>query len=225
MNSLGISLLVTSVTIQEQVILIPYTIQRDRAAVTPAECAGGSLMQSCLLSALLVLVLAATSAGLRALGADPALTSMTWALAAITPFALLSEFGRRFAFAHLRLAQAPLLDGAVVAIQLGALCWLGRNGWLSSATACLALDGACADGRNVDASVASRYRVPSEPAASDDPPELGIGQVALWRPDRRASARICRHLAACLDCRHCYNGGLRRLHERRVECRHPAPKG
>jgi O-antigen/teichoic acid export membrane protein len=142
--SLGISLLVASVTIQEALISIPYTIQRDRGAGTPAECAGGSLMQSGLLSALLVLVLAATSAGLRALGADPDLATMVSALAAITPFALLREFGRRFAFAHLRLAQASLLDGAVAAIQLGALCWLGRNGWLSSATACLALGGACA---------------------------------------------------------------------------------
>src|SRR5437764_4086324 len=115
--SIGISLLVASLTIQEVLISLPYTIQRDRAAGTPEECAGASLMQSGHLSALLVLVLAATSAGLRATGAEPELALMVSALAAIAPFALLREFGRRFAFAHLRVAEAALLDGAVATIQ------------------------------------------------------------------------------------------------------------
>jgi O-antigen/teichoic acid export membrane protein len=142
--SIGISLLVASVAVQEALISLPYTILRHRAARTAAECAGDSLMQTGLLSVLLVLVLAATSAGLRACGADPDLATMVWALSTMAPFALLREFGRRFAFAHLRLAQAALLDAAVATIQLGALYWLGRNGWMSSATACLALGGACA---------------------------------------------------------------------------------
>jgi O-antigen/teichoic acid export membrane protein len=141
--SIGISLLVASVTIQDALITLPYTVQRDRAAGTTEECAGAALMQSGLLSALIVLVLAATSAGVRAGGADPELATMVWVLAAIAPFALLREFGRRFAFAHLRMVQATLLDGAVATIQLGALYWFGRNGWMSSATACLALGGAC----------------------------------------------------------------------------------
>ena len=142
--SIGISLLVASLTIQEVLISLPYTIQRDRAVGTPEECAGASLMQSGHLSALLVLVLAATSAGLRATGAEQELALMVSALAAIAPFALLREFGRRFAFAHLRVAEAALLDGAVATIQLSALCWFGWNGWMSSTTACLALGGACA---------------------------------------------------------------------------------
>jgi O-antigen/teichoic acid export membrane protein len=142
--SIGISLLVSSLTIQEALISIPYTIQRHRASEAPAEHAGGSLMQSGLFSALVVLVLAATSVALRVSGTSPELEMMVWALAAIAPFALLREFGRRFAFAHLRMVQVTLLDGAVAAIQLGALYWLGRNGWMTSATACLALGGACA---------------------------------------------------------------------------------
>jgi O-antigen/teichoic acid export membrane protein len=142
--SIGISLLVASVTVQDALISLPYTILRHRTSGMPAECAGDSLMQNTLFSALLVLALAVTSAGLRACRANPELVTMVWALAAMAPFALLREFGRRFAFAHLRMAEAAFLDGAVATIQLGALYWLGRNGWMSSATACLALGGACA---------------------------------------------------------------------------------
>jgi O-antigen/teichoic acid export membrane protein len=142
--SIGISLLVASVTIQEALISLPYTIQRHQPVGTPAEYAGSFLMQSGLLSALLVLVLAAVSVALQASGVDHQLALMTWALVAITPFALLRDFSRRFAFAHLRLRQAVLVDGAVATIQLGTLCWFGWSGWMSSATACLALGAACA---------------------------------------------------------------------------------
>ena len=141
--SIGISLLVASLTIQEALISLPYTIQRHRPVGTPAESAGGSLMQSGLLAAVIVVVLAAAGAGLSAGGADPDLAKMVVALAAIVPFALLREFFRRFAFAHLRVAQAALLDAAVASVQLGLLYWFGRNGWMSSATACLVLGVAC----------------------------------------------------------------------------------
>jgi O-antigen/teichoic acid export membrane protein len=142
--SIGISLLVASLTIHEALISLPYTIQRQRAVGPPTESAGWSLMQSGLFSAVLVLVLAAIGAGLYASRADRELAKMVCALASIAPFALFREFGRRFAFAHLRLTQATLLDGAVATIQLGALYWLGRNGWMSSVTVCLAIGGACA---------------------------------------------------------------------------------
>ena len=141
--SIGISLLVASLTIQEALISLPYTIQRHRTVGTPAESAGGSLMQSGLLAAVVVLVLAATGVGLSAGGAEPDLAKMVLALATIVPFALLREFFRRFAFAHLRVAQAALLDAAVASVQLGLLYWFGRNGWMSSATACLVLGIAC----------------------------------------------------------------------------------
>jgi O-antigen/teichoic acid export membrane protein len=142
--SIGISLLVSSVAIQESLIAIPYTIQRHRPLGTQAEHAGSSLTQSGLLSALGVVVLAATAVGLSTRDAEPVLVAMTWALAAVLPFVLLREFGRRFAFAHLHMGQALMLDSAVAAIQLAGLWWLGRTGQLSSATACAALGAACA---------------------------------------------------------------------------------
>jgi O-antigen/teichoic acid export membrane protein len=142
--SIGISLLISSVAIQESLIAIPYTIQRRRPLGTQAEHAGSSLAQSGLLSALGIVVLAVTAVGLSVRDAEPVLVAMTWALATVLPFVLLREFGRRFAFAHLHTGQALMLDSAVAAIQLAGLWWLGSTGRLSSATACAALGAACA---------------------------------------------------------------------------------
>ena len=142
--SIGISLLVAALTIQEALISLPYMIQRHDAAEAPEERAGGALIQSGVLSALAVLVLAATSVGLRVGGMDPELSTMALALAATAPFALLREFARRFAFAHLQLGQATVVDGVTAMIQLSALYWIGQSGWMSGATACLALGAGCA---------------------------------------------------------------------------------
>jgi O-antigen/teichoic acid export membrane protein len=57
---------------------------------------------------------------------------------------LLREFGRGFAFADLRTDRALWLDGAVVAIQLAALSWLGLTGRLTSSSAYAAIGVACA---------------------------------------------------------------------------------
>jgi len=142
--SIGISVLLAALAIQGAVISLPYTIQCYDTAQAPEERAGSSLLQSCLLSAVFVLILAASGAALRASGAHPDLATMALALAATIPFALLREFARRVAFAHLRLAQTVLLDGSAATIQLGTLHWIGRNGWMSAATASLALGVGCA---------------------------------------------------------------------------------
>src|SRR3989442_1080849 len=65
------------------------------------------------------------------------------ALAGVMPFALLRDFGRRFAFAHFYIARVLILDVAVAAIQLAALGWLGWTGRMSAVTAFAALGGAC----------------------------------------------------------------------------------
>ena len=142
--SIGISLLVSLLVIQESLILLPYTIRRHRLLGAQAEHAGSSLIQSGLLSALGIVVLVVTALGLSARDAEPTLVAMTWALAAVLPFALLREFGRRFAFAHLQIAQALILDSAVAAMQLAGLGLLAWTGRMSAATACAALGAACA---------------------------------------------------------------------------------
>ncbi len=136
--SLGFTLLVAWATIQESLIALPYTIYRHRLQrETQAEYAGSALVLNGLLSALAVAVLAAVAAVLHAERAVPGLAAVTRALALVTPFTLLREFGRRFAFAHLRMGEALALDGAVAAVQLAGLAWLAAAGVLSAASAYL----------------------------------------------------------------------------------------
>jgi O-antigen/teichoic acid export membrane protein/tRNA A-37 threonylcarbamoyl transferase component Bud32 len=144
--SIGISLLVSSVSIQESMISLPYTIQQHRAPGTPAEHAGSSLTHSTLLSALGVVILVVTALALSASNAEPQLRAMTWTLAGVLPFAFLREFARKFSLAHLHTGEVLILDSAVAAIQLAGLGWIGWTGRMSSATACVALGVACASG-------------------------------------------------------------------------------
>ncbi|MCA6122023.1 lipopolysaccharide biosynthesis protein [Bradyrhizobium sp. WSM 1704] len=142
--AIGISILISIVAIQDSLIALPYTIQRHLPRGTPTEHAGGSLVQSGLLSALGLIVPSGTALALSVYGAAPELVAMTWALAIVTPFALLRDFGRRYSFAHLQMNRALILDVAVAAIQLVALCWLGWTGRMSSASAYIAIGIACA---------------------------------------------------------------------------------
>jgi O-antigen/teichoic acid export membrane protein len=142
--TIAVSVVVMLLTVQESFISLPYTIQRHDQTGTEAERAGRSLTLSGLMSALSAVAMAATALLLRASEADPGLVVLIATLAAVLPFALLREFGRRFAFTHLRPAEALLLDVAAVTVQLAALGWLGWTGRMSSAAACAALGGACA---------------------------------------------------------------------------------
>src|SRR5258705_4891815 len=142
--SMGFSLLVACLCILESLISTPYIVQQHRPSGTPAERAGASLAQTGLLCALVAAALAATAWALSTLGAGPELATLFWALAAVAPFLILREFGRHFAFAHLRMTQALILDTAVAAIQLATLGWLGWTRAMSAVAAYAALGGACA---------------------------------------------------------------------------------
>src|SRR3979411_1853482 len=141
--AIAISVLASCFTIQGSLITLPYSIQRHRPLGTPAEHAGSSLAHSALLSAAATIALMLTALGLFALGAQPELTAMTWALAGVMPFALFPEFCRRFHFTHLHMDRALMLDVAVAAIQLSVLGWLGWTGRLSAVTACGAIGASC----------------------------------------------------------------------------------
>jgi O-antigen/teichoic acid export membrane protein len=142
--SLGFSLLVAWACAQEALIALPYTIYRHRPLLgSPREFAGSSLAHQWLLSALALIVLVATAAALFWEGAVPGLAAVTWALAGVMPFTLLREFGRRFAFAHLRMAEALLLDVAAAAVQLAGLATLAWAGTLWATGAFAAIAGAC----------------------------------------------------------------------------------
>jgi O-antigen/teichoic acid export membrane protein/tRNA A-37 threonylcarbamoyl transferase component Bud32 len=140
--AIGLALLASCLCIQEALISTPYAVQRHHCSGMPAERAGTALAQTGVLAALAAVVLAVAACSLGAWSAGPDLVRLSWALAAVAPFLILREFARRFAFAHLRLGQALILDTAGAAIQLATLAWLGWTGQMSAVTACAALGGA-----------------------------------------------------------------------------------
>jgi len=141
--ALSISLLIWLLMSQESLITIPYTVQQHRPLGTPTEHAGNALTLSGLLSALATVMLGASALGMSALDAPSAMVSMTWALAAVAPFALLREFGRRFALAQLHARTALMVDVAAAATQLGVLGLLAWTGRLSATTALAAIAVGC----------------------------------------------------------------------------------
>jgi len=142
--ALGLSVLLSLLAFQDSFILQPYMIQRYNLEGTPAERAGASLTLSILFSAGSILALTVAALGFLALGGGPEIVVMTWAIAAIVPFALTRDFARRFAFAHFKTAQVLFLDLTAAIIQLSALSWLGASGRMSATSACAALGAACA---------------------------------------------------------------------------------
>jgi O-antigen/teichoic acid export membrane protein len=141
--ALGTSLLIWLLMSQESLITLPYTVQQHHPLGTPSEHAGSTLTLSALLSAFATVGLATSALVMSEFNAPPELVAVTSALAAVVPFALLREFGRRFAFAHLHTGTALVLDVAVVTTQLGVIGWLAWAGWLSATTAFAAIGAAC----------------------------------------------------------------------------------
>jgi O-antigen/teichoic acid export membrane protein/peptidoglycan/xylan/chitin deacetylase (PgdA/CDA1 family) len=142
--SLGFTLLVTWSSVQESLIALPYTICCHRQTPeTQREFAGSVLVHQVMLSLLALVSLAATGAALSLWKHIPGLTTVIWALSAVLPFALLREFGRRYAFAHLRMHVAFVLDLFTAAIQLFGLFWLARTGALTAASAFAAIGVGC----------------------------------------------------------------------------------
>lgn len=143
--SLGFGIVVLITNVQESLISVPYTIYGNRLQPeSRAEYAGSILVHYGMLSALAMLCLVLFSVVLTK-GVGPAgLAPVIWLLAGIIPFTLLREFGRRFAFAHLHMATALLLDIAVAMMQIGGLVWLAANGDLTSVTTYAVVGLACA---------------------------------------------------------------------------------
>ncbi|HLJ91860.1 MAG TPA: MATE family efflux transporter [Gemmataceae bacterium] len=143
--ALGFSLLVSWGCVHQSLIALPYTIYRHRSrSGTEEEYAGSALIHNGLLSALAVVALVIGAVFLSLGGTVAGLGPVLLALAGVIPFALLREFGRRFAFAHLRMGQALLLDMTVAAVQLPGLAWLASMGALSATTAYAAFGLGCA---------------------------------------------------------------------------------
>jgi O-antigen/teichoic acid export membrane protein len=142
--TIGLSILGSLLAVQDALILLPYSIQRHHPSRTPAEHAGISLLHNGAFTVVACVALALAAAVSLAFGRDENMIWLIWALVFTVPFAMQREFGRGYAFSHLHVAKALILDVAVATLQLGALGWLGWTGQLSAVSACAALGGACA---------------------------------------------------------------------------------
>jgi O-antigen/teichoic acid export membrane protein len=141
---IALSVLGSLTAVQEALILLPYTIQRHRSSRAPAEDTGIALLCTAVLAGIAMAALATAAATTLALGAETKLMWLILALALALPFALLREFGRSYAFAHMQVSKALILDAGVAIVQLGALGSLRWADWMSGVGACAALGGACA---------------------------------------------------------------------------------
>ena len=133
------SLIASTIAVQESLVVLPYTIRRHRPVGSQAEYAGSVLGLSSVMAAVTAALLTVAALMLAAASADGEMTAVTWALAGLLPFALLREFGRRFAFARLQLGRALILDIAVAVLQIAGLGWLAWSGTMSAMSACGAL--------------------------------------------------------------------------------------
>jgi O-antigen/teichoic acid export membrane protein len=132
-----------SVGVQEQIVAAPYTVYSKRYENDElAGYTGSAWIHHVSLSALGLTVLLATIAVLSLSGSVDTVPVLL-ALAGAGPFLLLREWVRRFAYAHLQIVPAVVLDAIVAGVQLGGLLLLWRLDLLTVYGAFLVMGLAC----------------------------------------------------------------------------------
>lgn len=144
--AIGMSVLTLLMSAQHSLITRPYSIKLDSAPGDPGQQAFNTLALSILFSAGAVFLLVASALTLSAFNSSQGLAKMTWALALATPFVMLREYARKFAFAHLRMVDALIVDAVVAAASFGLILWLHWTDQLSAITAILSVGLSCAVG-------------------------------------------------------------------------------
>ncbi len=129
--ALASSVLLLIKSVQESIVLAPYTVywhRQERALLW--SYAGSTLVQQVLLCAVAVggLGLAGLSAERRAVEMAP----VFWVLLVVAPAVLMREFARQVAFAHLEIGVATVLDLTVAVMQVGGLSLLAAFDRLSA---------------------------------------------------------------------------------------------
>ena len=143
--ALGFSIVILIVNMQESLIFVPYTVYVNHTPKKSRALHTGSIfIQYCLFSVLAVICLIVSATFLSTVFEYNRITTLIWILAGITPFILLREFGRRFAFANLHIAAALIIDLGVVRILISGLVWLGLIAKLSAITTYAVVGLACA---------------------------------------------------------------------------------
>lgn len=133
--SIGNSLIVMLLTMQDSLITRPYSIQMFKPAGTPEEHGFSSLLLSWILSSMAA-VAALTAALYFAAKADGSgNTALALAISFVTPLVLFREFGRRYSFANLKAYRAFAVDLVAALSILVPMVYLGWSGKLNAVTA------------------------------------------------------------------------------------------
>jgi O-antigen/teichoic acid export membrane protein len=143
--SIGFSILVLIVCLQDSLVMAPYTVFSQRLeGEEQAEYAGSALLQHRML-ALVALIGLGLGGGILWLISGPSrVVQVLLVLSLATPLILMREFRRRHAFAHLQMGAAVWVDGTVMLLQLGALGTLAFLGGMSAVSAHGTVGVACA---------------------------------------------------------------------------------
>lgn len=129
---------------QDALITRPYAIELHRRVGSKEEHGFSVLLLCAALSGAIVLLGGSAALAMVAAGAEWTSIGVACTLAIAVPPVMAREFARRYSFAHLRVAQALLVDAAVAAVNLGLLAYLAGTGRLNAATALAAQGLSCA---------------------------------------------------------------------------------
>lgn len=133
--SIGNSLIIMLLTIQDSLITRPYSIQIFKPAGTPEEHGFSSLLLSWMVSALAVTA-ALVAALYFWLSADESGSlALALAISFVAPLVLFREFGRRYSFANLKAYRAFAVDMVAALSILMPMAYLGWSGQLNAVAA------------------------------------------------------------------------------------------
>jgi O-antigen/teichoic acid export membrane protein len=130
---LGFTIVLFAFDLQASLVSTPYMVYspflRNRKLCLYN---GSTLIQQVILSAIVLLALAAWGSLLSFGFGPPELARVIWTLVVVIGFIMFREFVRRFCFAQLRMEVALLFDFCVASLQISGLIILYRLGLLSA---------------------------------------------------------------------------------------------
>ncbi len=143
--TLGMSVVLLAISIQQSLVSAPHTIFVIRFHGPERLKYNGSLLSQAIILNLLLLAMIVLAGLVFVTGLGPDEGAWIMAVLLITcPAVLLREFGRRFMFAHMNMSGALFLDVGIAFIQLAALGLLYATGCLTGISGLIAVGLACA---------------------------------------------------------------------------------
>lgn len=140
------SIILLFFAIQEALVTRPYTIQHRGMAAQAGSYAFGALVLAACVAVGAALLVGTTAVVLSVLEFRGDVVLLAWTLAWVTPISVMREFARRFAFAHLKMHSALLLDLIVVGCTTLGLIGIVSLQILSAATVLSVIGTSCSVG-------------------------------------------------------------------------------